>query len=485
MAVGELKDDLLVFQEVYRFPNRQLSLRGDLYWNILSIYENLENGIRKTFQSTGECTSIGIDSFCNDFGFVNSHGALISQVHCYRDPRAERNRDFVYGRISRTRLHQLTGNQNAPFNTVMQLGALCAEGATSYFATGNKLLLLPDLLNYWLTGVMRTEYCNASVTQLFSPYEKDWVPEILNALGIPAGIFPELIRPGNVLGLVSEELLKKLQITALDVVAVCSHDTASAVAALPADSDHAAFISSGTWSLVGMEIPQPFTNKQTYENNFAVEGGAEDNSRMLKNVMGLWLVQECQLSFAVSGTEYTHAQLAQMAERETPFRSLIDPDDPCFYMPGDMPRKIAQVCRRTGQPEPESPGQFVRCVLESLALKYRWALEMLSRITGRTIDTVHILGGGGKNLLLDRFTASACGRSVLVGPVEAALCGNLILQMKAYGEIGSLAEGRRLLARSFQQLRFEPEDVHAWDVQYHRMLKLFNIEGTTTKEETK
>lgn len=483
MAVGERKNDVMVFQEGYRFPNRQLSLRGSLYWNIFSIYENLEKGIQAAYHEAGACASVGIDSFCNDFGFVDSRGALVSQVHCYRDPRAERNQNYLYSRISKARLHQLTGNQNALFNTVMQLAALRAEGTNGYFASGNRLLLVPDLLGYWLTGAMRTEYCNASVTQMFSPYTKSWVPEILDALGMSAELFPQMIRPGTVLGPVSETILEKLKIPKLDVVAVCSHDTASAVAALPTEDGGAAFISSGTWSLVGMEIPEPFTNPKTYEHNFAVEGCAEDGSRILKNVMGLWLVQECRQSFAEAGMDYTYAQLAQLAEAETPFRSLIDPDEACFYMPGDMPQKIARVCRRTGQPEPERPGQFVRCVLESLALKYRWVLEQLSLITGRTVETVHILGGGGKNMLLNRFTADACGRPVLVGPVEAALCGNLLLQMMAYGEISSLSEGRQLMARSFRPLRFEPENQRAWDIQYQRMLNLFNIEGTTTKEE--
>ena len=477
MAIGGREGDKLSFTEAYRFDNRQISLRGDLFWNILGIYENLQNGIRKATAMAGDCVSVGMDSFCNDFGIVDERGTLLTQVHCYRDARTARHQNFVYDRISKDRLHALTGNQNALFNTVMQLGALRAQGKDWLLDPAHKLLLLPDLLGYWLTGNMRAEYCNASVTQLFSPYDGDWSQEILNALGVRRGLLAPIIQPGTVLGAVTPENCAELGIPALDVVAVCSHDTASAVAALPSDRQNVAFISSGTWSLVGTEIPAPMTSQSTLLGNFAIEGGAEKGSRLLKNVMGLWLVQECRHTFALAGNPLGYAQLMQMAQAETPFRSIIDPDEPDFYLPGDMPRKIAQCCHRTGQPEPETPGQVVRCILESLALKYRWAMERLDAITGKTLDTVHILGGGGQNTLLNQFTANACARRVLVGPTEAALLGNLLMQMKAYGEIGSLAEGRQLLMNTCELGAYMPQATQAWDTQYQKMLKLFNIQA--------
>ena len=396
----------------------------------------------------------------------------MSQVHCYRDSRAERCQDYVYSRIPKAELHKLTGNQNALFNTIMQLGALRADGKDGYFTPGNTLLLLPDLLGYFLTGCKRTEYSNASVTQLFSPYKGNWSDEILNRLGVPRDLLTDIILPGTVLGAVSEDVCSEVNAKKLDVVAVCSHDTASAVAALPTNDPNTAFISSGTWSLVGTEIDAPITNEQTFLGNFAVEGGAEKRSRLLKNVMGLWLVQECKYSFERKGQNYSHAQLVELAQQAQPFRSLIDPDAPAFYMPGHMPEKIADFCRSTGQPVPETPGQFIRCIMESLALKYRWSVECLASISGKCLDTIHILGGGGQNLLLNQFTANACGRKVLVGPTEAALCGNLLMQLKAYGEIDSLAQGRQILADSFPLTQYLPQDAEQWDCQYERFLTL-------------
>ena len=477
MAIGGRQGDRLSFEEAYRFDNRQIALRGDLFWNVLGIYENLQNGVRQATAMAKDCVSIGIDSFCNDFGIVDARGTLLTQVHCYRDPRAERHQCFVYDKISKEKLHRLTGNQNALFNTVMQLGALRAEGKDWLLSPTHTLLLLPDLLGYWLTGMMRAEYCNASVTQLFSPYAGDWSPEILDALGIPRGLLAPIIQPGNMLGAVTPELCAELGASGLNVVAVCSHDTASAVAALPTNDPNVAFISSGTWSLVGTEIPQPMTNRSTLLGNFAIEGGAEKSSRMLKNVMGLWLLQECRHSFALEGNPLSYAQLSALAEAETPFRSLIDPDEPAFYMPGNMPAKIAQCCRRTDQPEPQTPGQFVRCILESLALKYRWVVERLEAINGKTLHVIHILGGGGQNAMLNQFTANACARRVLVGPTEAALWGNLLMQMKAYGEINTLAEGRQLLSQTCALNEYGPQETEAWDRQYLRMLKLFNIQA--------
>ena len=477
MAIGGRQGDRLSFEEAYRFDNRQIAVRGDLFWNVLGIFENLQNGVRQAAAIAKDCVSIGIDSFCNDFGIVDAHGTLLTPVHCYRDPRAARHQNFVYEKISKEKLHRLTGNQNALFNTVMQLGALRAQGADWLLVPEHTLLLLPDLLGYWLTGEKRAEYCNASVTQLFSPFTGDWSQEILDALGIPRGLFAPILEPGNRLGAVTPDLCAELGVPGLDVVAVCSHDTASAVAALPTNEPNVAFISSGTWSLVGTEIPEPFTTQSTLEGNFAIEGGAEKGSRMLKNVMGLWLVQECRHSFATQGNPLSYARLSELAEAEPPFRSLIDPDEPDFYMPGNMPEKIAACCRRTGQPEPETPGQVVRCILESLALKYRWAVERLEAINHKPLSAIHILGGGGQNRLLNQFTANACARRVRVGPTEAALWGNLLMQMKAYGEIGSLAEGRQLLSQNCPLGEYAPRETEAWDRQYRRMLTLFNIQA--------
>lgn len=478
VAVGDIApDDRLRIELVHSFENRQMQVGHSLFWNVLGIYGHLQEGIHCARQAYPETCSVGVDSFCNDFGIVDGEGTLISQVHCYRDGRTARHEANIYRRISKADLYRKTGNQNALFNTAMQLGALAEEGKQCFYQAGNTLLLLPDLLGFFLTGVRRTEFSNASVTQLFDFATGDWQPEILRALETPHTLFAPLTLPGTVVGAFSPEAAGQLGVKGMKVVAVCSHDTASAVAALPTNREDVAFLSSGTWSLLGTEVPAPIITDESFRLNFANEGGAERRIRLLRNVMGLWLVQELRHSFRRAGNAYTHAELTTMAEQAPPFRSLVDVDASPFFAPGGMPEKIARACRETGQPAPETPGQFVRCVLESLAMKYRWTLDHIERVAGKKLSEIYLFGGGGQNGLLNQCTANATRRPVNVGLPEATLCGNLLMQLLAYGKIKDLHQGRELLARSFPMETYVTQQEDTWEGEYQRFTELFALQG--------
>lgn len=467
MMLGNFDGELLRTQELHRFPNGQIFANGSLYWDFLGIYRHLITGLQiGVKKASGELAGFGMDAYCNDFGLVGKNGDILNQVHCYRDKRTEKHQKEIYERISREELHRQTGNQNALFNTAIQLAAMVLQGDGFLLENCDRLLHVPDLLAYMLTGEKRSEYTISSVTQMFDYLSDTWHGGILKGFGIPGHILAPIIQPGTVAGRVTAEMSRNLGIPALDVIAVGEHDTASAVAALPVRGKTPAYISSGTWSLVGVEVSEVFTNQKTYQYNIAFEGGVEHRFRMLKNVMGLWLVQECRRAFSIRDRDYSFGELAQMAAGEPAFRSLIDPDAEEFYMPGEMPEKICAFCVRTGQPVPENPGQFVRAIEESLALKYRWALELLEELNGITVDVVHILGGGGQDRLLNQFTANACGKPVYAGPIEAALTGNFLMQMKAKGEISDIAQGREIVRRSFVLEEYEPQDQAIWEEKY-------------------
>lgn len=477
MAAGTLRGGKLHIEPVYSFPNKPLAINNNLYWSLGTIYQQLLTGLKRAGRKFNRLATLGLDTFSNDFAFVDQQGTLLSPIHCYRDERSIRSAQYTYGRISPERLHALTGNQNAPFNTVMQLGALVQEKKQYYWSPGNKLLLLPDLLGYTLTGVMRAEYSIAAVTQMFDPEAGVWLDEVLEALGIPQDVFPECIMPGEILGEVKEELVEDVGIQGLQVASVCSHDTASAVMALPSNEESTAFISSGTWSIVGTEVERPIINGETFAGNFANEYGYGKRARLSKNVMGLWILQEWKRELEAEGASYDYGELVELASKAAPFRSLIDPNAQTFYTPGNMGQKIRDFCAQTDQPQPEAPGEYVRCILESLALRYRWALEKIQAITGKEIQCIHILGGGSNNKLLNQFTADACGLVVKAGPSEATIYGNLLMQLLAVKRIGSLEEGRELVAASVQPREFTPKEQEAWDKQYTRFLDYLVDQG--------
>ena len=448
---------------IHRFSNRQTMMAGGLYWDIVSIYRNLEQGIKKAHREA-EVFSVGIDSFCNDFGLIDSGGRLFNQVRHYRDTRTERHAEKIYKKTPKKMLYEITGSQIALFNTSMQMAAMAYEGERFLLEGCDCALLIPDLLGYLLTGEKHTEYTLASVTQLLDYRTGTWSGELMDSLGIRKGIFPDIVETGTVTGKIRGEGLPEGDVR---VVAVAGHDTASAVAALPTDKDCVGYISSGTWSIVGTEVNEPRLTEEAYRANIAYEGGVDHRYRMIKNVMGLWILQECLADYREKwGKELSYGEVDRLVAEAEPWRFFLDPDDPSFYMPGNMLKKVSEYCVRTGQGEVDSLGAAIRAVMEGLAFKYRMAFELLEQIIGYRLEEIYILGGGGQNRTLNRFVAEACDRPVYAGPFEAALAGNLLVQMQSSGEISGLKEGRGIIRDSFEILEFCPEQGRLWDEQY-------------------
>ena len=395
--------------------------------------------------------------------------------------------EAALGRVSRERIYEITGLQFLPFNTVYQLLALVTSRSPLLEVT-ETLLLMPDLFGWLLTGRRVCERTNASTTQLLDPRSGAWSDELCAALGLPRTILPELIAPGSTLGAISPSVAAELGLSGpINVIVPATHDTASAVAAVPAVTAFSTvsgpsqaapdwcYLSSGTWSLLGVEVPRPVINSETMKYNFTNEGGVAGTTRLLKNIMGLWLVQECRRIWAGRGRELSYEELTARAEAAPPFAALVDPDDATFLAHGDMPKRLAAYCARTGQALPEDEGAIARCCLESLALKYRWAIEKLERILSTNIKTIHVVGGGSKNELLCQFTADACGRPVHAGPAEATAIGNVLMQALGRGQLSSIAQLRAVVARSFPVKVYEPRDTSGWGEAMDKFNELVGI----------
>ncbi|MEJ8734637.1 MULTISPECIES: rhamnulokinase [Mediterraneibacter] len=477
MMLGELDGARLKAEVIHRFPNRQILAAGGLYWDILNIYSNLKNGIEKAvYESGAEKLTLGLDSFCNDFGLVDREGRLVNQVYCYRDERTRRKAQEIYAKVSQKELYMETGSQTALFNTVIQMAAMVEEGEGYLLEKCRHALMLPDLLAYFLTGRMQTEYTLASVTQMLDWRTNSWHSGIMRRLGIREDIFPKIVPTGTSSGVLEGTRVPELAGACVQVVSVCGHDTASAIAALPTTKEHVAYISSGTWSIVGTEVEKPILTEEAFRLNIAYEGGIDYRYRMIKNVMGLWILQECQSDYARrTREECSHAYTAYEAEKAPARRYMIEPDDASFYMPGNMLEKVAQYCEKTGQGRPETFGEIVRAVMESLAMKYRYMLEKMEEILGYRLEEIYILGGGGQNRLLDQLTADVCGRVVYAGPYEAGLVGNLMVQMRSVGEIQSLKEGRQMIRDSFEIAEFVPQKHELWEESYSQFKRLLEM----------
>lgn len=477
MMLGELEDGVLRTEIVHRFPNRQICAANTMYWDILNIYLNLKKGISKAADKLrADELSVGIDSFCNDFGLLDKQGRLINQVYCYRDERAKQKENEIYKKISKRKFYMQTGNQIASFNTVMQMAAMVEEENGYLLDQCSHALLIPDLLGYFLTGEMQTEYTLASVTQMMDWKTKDWHQWIMKQIGIREDIFPGIVPTGTMVGKIYGNWNPELQYKNIRVVSVCGHDTASVIAALPTTKEKVAYISSGTWSVIGTEVEEPILTDETFYHNIAFEGGIDYRYRMIKNVMGLWILQECQNDYERRiKKECSYSFVRQEAENVRECQWVIDPDDESFYMPGNMLDKVKEFCKKTGQGEPEEFGEIVRIVLESLALKYRYVLEKMEEILGYQFEEIYVLGGGGKNVLLNQFTANACQKNVCVGAYEAGLVGNLIVQMRSYGEIKNLEEGRSIIKNSFDIVEFIPEKEALWEEKYSRFKELLKL----------
>ena len=468
--LGRFDGERLELEELHRFPNGPVRMLDTLYWDLPRLLEELKIALRKG-AGGGELDGVGIDTWGVDFGLIGRGDTLLGNPVHYRDARTDGMLDAAFHRIPRERIYEITGLQFLPFNTIYQLLALRASNSP-LLEMAETMLMMPDLLGWLLTGRRAGERTDASTTQLLDPRKGTWSDELCAGLGIPRAILPDLIEPGTELGPLRKSVLEELGLSRpVAVIAPATHDTASAVVAVPAQSGLPAaapsppdwcYLSSGTWSLLGVEIPRPVINAQTMGYNFTNEGGVAGTIRLLKNIMGLWLVQESRRTWARAGREWSYEELTARAQVAPRFSALVDPDDPSFLAPGDMPARLSAYCQRTNQPPPADEGALVRCCLESLALKYSWAIDKLEKILGTTIRTIHVVGGGAKNAPLCQFTADACNRPVHAGPVEATAIGNILMQALARGRLGSLTELREVVARSFPVTVYEPRETKAW-----------------------
>ncbi|TXS54364.1 rhamnulokinase [Streptomyces sp. t39] len=451
VMLGSVGPGTLRLTEVHRFPNRPVRVGGTLHWDVLALYRGVLDGLREAGRAAGgRLDGVGVDSWAVDYGLLDATGALLGNPVHYRDPRTEGAAEKVHAVIPPEDLYAATGLQHLPFNTVLQLTA--ARG-TPQLAAAEDLLLIPDLVSYWLTGLKGTEITNASTTQLVDPRTRDWSGEVARRTGIDLSLFPPLRSPGDAAGTLLPEVLADTGLTGpVPVTAVGSHDTASAVAGVPAAGVDFAYIATGTWSLVGLELDEPVLTEASRRANFTNELGVDGTVRYLRNVMGLWLLQECMRTWADQGDPQELGPLLAEAAQLPPLRFVVDAGDPAFIAPGDMPRRIADACAATRQPVPRTPAEFTRCVLDSLALAHRETVARARALSGRRVEVVHVVGGGARNALLCQLTADACGLPVVAGPAEAAALGNVLVQARAAGALsGSLSDLRALL-RSTQEL---------------------------------
>jgi rhamnulokinase len=453
VMVGRVGPDSLELTEAHRFANRPVRVPEGMRWDVLSLY----GGVLAGLKSAGQVDSVGIDSWAVDYGLLDADGALLGNPVHYRDSRTEGVAEKVWATLPAERLYAATGLQYAPFNTLYQLVA--AQGSAQ-LVHAQRLLLIPDLLSYWLTGEQGTELTNASTTQLIDPRTREWSHEVASRLGIDLGLFAPLRQPGDAAGVLRPEVLEETGLRGpVPVTTVGSHDTASAVAAVPASGERFAYICTGTWSLAGLELDAPVLSEESRAANFTNELGLDGTVRYLRNIMGLWLLQECVRAWG----EPDLGGLLLEAAKVPALRSVVDAGDAAFLAPGRMPERIAEACRASGQPVPHSPAEITRCILDSLALAHRRAVEDAQRLAGHPVDVVHVVGGGTRNALLCQLTADACGLPVVAGPTEAAALGNVLVQARAHGLVGDLAAGRRLLTRTQPLTRYEPRgDTVRW-----------------------
>jgi len=467
--LGRYDGGRLRLTEVHRFANGPVRASDGLHWDVQRLFQEIKHGLALCSQRYGRPASIGIDTWGVDCALLDGRGMLLGDPFHYRDSRTEGVMEEAFKRVPRHEIFEHTGIQFLPFNTLYQLLAMVLAGSPA-LELAHTFLTIPDLFNYWLTGRALCEFTNATTTQFYDPRAGAWATSLLDRLGISTHFLPEVIPPGTVLGDLLPSVGAETGMEGVPVVAPACHDTGSAVAAVPASGADYAYISSGTWSLVGVELQKPLITPESLANDFTNEGGVGGTFRFLRNVQALWLLQECRRAWAERGHSLSYDELARMAEAAPPFVALIDPDDRSFLSPPDMPAAIEAFCVGSGQPPPQDRGAIVRCVLESLALKYRWLIERIEEMRGRRIDAIHVVGGGSQNQVLCRFTADATGRPVLAGPVEATAVGNIIVQAMALGHVSSLEEGRALVRRSFEVTTYEPGERAPWDEAYTRFL---------------
>ena len=482
--IGSIENGQFELEEVTRFPNNLIEQGNHYYWDIYALYFEIIRGLKEVARRGMKLTSIGIDTWGVDFVFIGDDGAILRNPRAYRDPITfDAMDDYLKHVVSRREVYDVTGIQLMNFNSLFQLYAMRRE-QNSALQMAKKILFMPDALSWMLTGNEVCEYTIASTSQMLDPRTKQLDERLLASVGLSRSKFGKMVNPGTVIGVLTDEVQRLTGLGPVPVIAVAGHDTGSAVAAVPAKNEKFAYLSSGTWSLMGIETKDAIINDLSYERNFTNEGGVEGTTRFLKNICGMWLYERCRLEWPEEVRKLSHPELQGQAMTVEPFRSLINPDDPMFAAPSSMIGAIQQYCRKSSQPVPETPAEICRCIFDSLALRYRqvfqWLQEFLDQPSGETerapfkLDVLHIIGGGSLNKFLNQFTANSTGVTVLAGPQEGTAIGNIMLQAKAAGLVGDIWQMRQIIANSLQLVKYEPTDKQVWDQGYEKYLKIVN-----------
>lgn len=464
--LGCFDGEKITLEEIHRFSNDPVSVNSTVYWDVLRLFHEIKQGLIKA-KAHGGFDSVAVDTWGVDFGLLDEFGCLLENPVHYRDLRTKGLVEESFNKLPKEKFYNLTGIQFMELNTVFQLYAL-KKYRPHILERADRLLFMPDLFAYLLSGEKVTEYSIATTSQLVDIRTGDWCDEVFDALEIPKGIFGKIIPPGTVIGTLSDAICEECGVPKAKVISVCGHDTQSAITAVPSSEDSFAFLSSGTWSLFGTELNAPIVNEKSLEMNITNEGGCENKTGFLKNIIGLWLIQESRRQWAREGAQYSYADLEKLALDAEPFKCFIDPDAPEFVPMGNIPERVREYCRKTGQYVPETVGEIMRCIYESLAMKYRMTFGKLKECTGRDYPRIHVIGGGTKDGLLCRMTASSCAVPVTAGPIEATVLGNIAVQLLAQGCVKTVAEAREIVARSEKTTEYLPENPESWAEAYKR-----------------
>lgn len=468
--IGSFDNGKISLQEVHRFSNDPVKVNGTLYWDVLRLLHEIKQGIVKA-KIAGGFDAIGIDTWGVDFGLIDKDGRLLENPVHYRDPRTAGLVEEAFKIIPREKIYNITGIQFMELNTLFQLISLRRQ-RPELLERADKMLFMPDLLAYFLTGKMCAEYSIASTSQIIDSENRTWSKELLEAFDIPESLFAPLVQPGTVLGELTDEICEELGVEKVPVISVCGHDTQSAITAVPCPEGDFAFLSSGTWSLFGTELKEPIVNETSLEINITNEGGIDGTIGLLKNIIGLWLIQESRRQWQREGQDYSYAELEKLALKEEPFKCFIDPDAPEFTPQGNIPRRVQEFCKKTGQYVPQSVGEIMRCIYESLAMKYRLTFEKLCDCTNKDYPVIHVIGGGTKDGLLCQMTANSCDRTVKAGPIEATVMGNVVVQFMSDGTIKDVAHARQAVADSETLKVYNPENADEWKQAYPRFVEI-------------
>ena len=469
--LGSLGEGKMELRELTRFPNHIIETGGHFFWDIYALYNEIINGLKVVAKEGITIQSIGIDTWGVDFVFIGKDGGLLRNPYCYRDPHTVGAMEEYFTHIPKEKVYDITGIQFMNFNSLFQLSTLKRNGCSALEAA-DKILFIPDALSYMLTGKMVTEYTIASTSQILNPRTKKFEKELLDVVGVKEEQWGRFVFPGEQIGTLTEEIQKMTGLGAVPVIAVAGHDTASAVAAVPAQNENFAYLSSGTWSLMGIEVKDAIINQKSYNMNFTNEGGIEGTTRFLKNICGMWLLERCRKEWDAT-QNYSYPELIEAALAVPAFRSLINPDAPCFANPSSMIEAIRHYCLETNQPVPETYGEITRCIFDSLALRYKQVFGYLQDMAPFNIEKLHIIGGGSKNNQLNQFTCNAVGVPVVAGPSEGTAIGNIMLQAKANGLVKDIAEMRQLISTSIETVQFTPEQPEAWEEAYQKYLSVY------------